>query len=57
LALLRNGLDSEENNGWNIDFDNEFIVMASLVVYRSEFLTTDHEVMGSIPGSTMEIFP
>jgi hypothetical protein len=30
---------------------------ASLVVKWSEFLTTDHEVPGSIPGSTMGIFP
>jgi hypothetical protein len=31
--------------------------MTSLVVYLSEFLTTDHEVPGSIPGSAMGIFP
>jgi hypothetical protein len=30
--------------------------MTSLVVKWSEFLTTDHEVPGSIPGSTMGIF-
>ena len=28
----------------------------SLVVWWSELLTTNHEVPGSIPGSTMEIF-
>jgi hypothetical protein len=31
--------------------------MNSLVVKWSEFLTTDHEVPGSIPGSAMGIFP
>ena len=30
--------------------------MTSLVVWRSESLTTNHEVPGSIPGSTMGIF-
>jgi hypothetical protein len=30
--------------------------MTSLVVQWSEFLTTDHEVPGSIPGSTMGVF-
>ena len=30
--------------------------MTSLVVYWSESLTTNHELSGSIPGSTMEIF-
>ena len=29
----------------------------SFVVWWSEFLTTNHEVPGSIPGSTMGIFP
>jgi hypothetical protein len=29
----------------------------SLVAWWSEFLTTDHEVPGLIPGSTMGIFP
>jgi hypothetical protein len=29
----------------------------SLVVQWSEFLTTDHEIPGLIPGSTMGIFP
>jgi hypothetical protein len=29
----------------------------SLVVYWSEFLTTDYEVPGSVPGSTVGIFP
>ena len=29
----------------------------SLVVWWSELLTTNHEVPGSIPGSTMDIFP
>ena len=29
----------------------------SLVVWWSELLTTKHEVPGSIPGSTMGIFP
>ena len=31
--------------------------MTSLVVYCSESLTTNHEVPGSIPGSTAGIFP
>jgi len=31
--------------------------MTSLVVYWSESLTTNHEVPGSIPGSTVGIFP
>ena len=31
--------------------------MTSLVVWWSELLTTNHEVPGSIPGSTMGIFP
>ena len=31
--------------------------MTSLVVWCSELLTTNHEVPGSIPGSTMGIFP
>ena len=30
--------------------------MTSLVVWWSELLTTNHEVLGSIPGSTMGIF-
>ena len=30
---------------------------SSLVVWWSELLTTNHEVPGSIPGSTMGIFP
>jgi len=29
----------------------------SLLVWWSESLTTNHEVPGSIPGSTVEIFP
>jgi hypothetical protein len=35
----------------------KFTSMTNLVVYWSEFLTTDHEVPGSIPGSAMGIFP
>ena len=31
-------------------------LMTSLVVWWSELLTTNHEVPGSIPGSTMGIF-
>jgi hypothetical protein len=31
--------------------------LTSLVVYWSEFLTTDHEVPGSFPDSTMGPFP
>ena len=31
--------------------------LTSLVVWWSELLTTYHEVPGSIPGSTMGIFP
>ena len=31
-------------------------VQTSLVVWWSELLTTNHEVPGSIPGSTMGIF-
>ena len=31
--------------------------MTSLVVWWSELLTTNHEVPGSIPGSTIGIFP
>ena len=31
--------------------------VTSLVVYWSESLTTNHEVPGSIPGSTVGIFP
>ena len=31
--------------------------VTSLVVYLSGSLTTNHEVPGSIPGSTMGIFP
>ena len=34
-----------------------FINLTSLVVWWSELLTTNHEVPGSIPGSTMGIFP
>jgi hypothetical protein len=34
-----------------------FGTKTSLVVSWLEFLTTDHEVPGSIPGSTMGIFP
>ena len=30
--------------------------LTSLVVWWSEFLTTNHEVLGSIPGYTMGIF-
>ena len=30
--------------------------LTSLVVWWSVLLTTNHEVQGSIPGSTMEIF-
>jgi hypothetical protein len=33
------------------------VEVTSLVVLWSEFLTTDHEVPGSNPGSTMGIFP
>ena len=29
----------------------------SLVAWWSEFLTTNHEVPGSIPGSTICVFP
>jgi len=32
-------------------------VQTSLVVYRSESLPTNHKVPGSIPGSTVRIFP
>jgi hypothetical protein len=32
------------------------IDMTSLVVWWSELLTTNHEVPGSIPGSTMGLF-
>ena len=31
--------------------------VTSLVAWWSEFLTTNHEVPGSIPGSTMCVFP
>jgi len=31
--------------------------MTSLVAWWSEFLTTNDEVPGSIPGSTMCVFP
>ena len=34
-----------------------FLSETSLVVWWSELLTTNHEVPGSIPGSTMGIFP
>jgi len=33
------------------------VTLTSLVVYWSESLTTNHEVPGSIPGSTVGIFP
>ena len=33
------------------------VTQTSLVVWWSELLTTNHEVPGSIPGSTMGIFP
>jgi hypothetical protein len=33
-----------------------YIFATSLMVQWSEFLTTDHEVPGSIPGSTIGIF-
>ena len=36
-----------QNNGWS----------TSLVAWWSELLTTNHEVPGSIPGSTMCVFP
>jgi hypothetical protein len=36
----------------NLDYETTIFV-----VQWSEFLTTDPEVLGSIPGSTMEIFP
>jgi hypothetical protein len=32
------------------------VCKTNLVVWLSEFLTTDHEVPGSIPGSVMGIF-
>ena len=34
-----------------------FFIATSLVVQLSESLTTNHEVPGSIPGSTVGIFP
>ena len=34
-----------------------YINITSLAVYWSESLTTNHEVPGSIPGSTVGIFP
>ena len=37
---------------WSLVF-----MSTSLVVWWSELLTTNHEVPGSIPGSTMGIFP
>ena len=33
-------------------FDVSFCAQTSLVAWWSEFLTTNHEVLGSIPGST-----
>jgi hypothetical protein len=38
------------------NFNEQFSRMTSLVVWWSELLTTNHEVQGSIPGSTMGIF-
>jgi hypothetical protein len=35
---------------------NHFTTLTSLVVWWSEFLTTDHEIPGSIPGSNMGFF-
>ena len=40
----------------NDRFSLNFVRVTSLVVYWSELLTTDHEVPGSITGSTMGIF-
>ena len=34
-----------------------FIYLTSLVAWWSELLTTNHEVTGSIPVSTMCVFP
>jgi hypothetical protein len=49
--------------GANFEFDLKKIIalaalreLTSLVVYWSEFLATNHEVPGSIPGSAMGIF-
>jgi hypothetical protein len=52
-GILSPVYDNEKEN-WRILTNKE---MTSLMVQWSEFLTTDHEVTGSIPGSTMGIFP
>ena len=36
---------------------HNILARTSLVAWWSEFLTTNHEVAGSIPGSTMCVFP
>ena len=40
----------------NTRFVTKLMPVTSLVVWWSELLTTNHEVPGSIPGSTMGIF-
>ena len=41
----------------NIHNFNISALVTSLVAWWSELLTTNHEVPGSIPGSTMCVFP
>ena len=38
-------------------YDLFLLELTSLVTWWSELLTTNHEVPGSIPGSTMCVFP
>ena len=42
---------------WQWTFEFHKNVLTSLVVWWLELLTTNHEVPGSIPGTTMGIFP
>ena len=61
LALFQEwGGESEvllEQVQLNFTFRYKFIIPTSLVAWWSELLTTKHEVSGSIPGSTMCVFP
>ena len=51
--MILRGQSTEEKD--RDEFRSEFHV-TSLVFWWSELLTTNHEVPGSIPGSTMGIF-
>jgi hypothetical protein len=46
-----------ENDSILCDFQLCMLILIRGPASWSEFLTIDHEVPGSIPGSTMGIFP